>query len=68
LASIWRGEPAALVDRLFGADPLARWSGAEALYRSVGADARFLLVEGVGHDRKKLQHHTTEFFKTVLNR
>jgi pimeloyl-ACP methyl ester carboxylesterase len=62
----WEEEPALLVDRLFGAGPLARWKPAEDLYRSAGVNARFVLVEGVGHDRRKLQSHTTEFFKKVL--
>jgi hypothetical protein len=47
----WDRPAAAQVDRLFGDDPAARWAAAEAIYRSAGADARFLLVEGVGHDR-----------------
>jgi len=63
----WDEEPAALVDRLFGADPQARWSRSEALYRAIGANARFVLVEGVAHDRKKLQRYTVDFFKGVLN-
>ena len=62
----WDEEAAALTDSLFGADPLARWPAAEKVYRAAGSNARFLLVPGVGHDRKKLQHHGTEFFRTVL--
>jgi pimeloyl-ACP methyl ester carboxylesterase len=62
----WDEEPAALVDRLFGSDAQARWRPAEALYRAAGADARFLLVDGVGHDRRALQEHTTRFFAAVL--
>ncbi|MFN0113029.1 MAG: alpha/beta hydrolase family protein [Blastocatellia bacterium] len=64
----WDKQPAALVDRLFGADPLSRWRQAEMLYQAAGADARFVLVEGVGHDRKKLQEHTTRFFASLLGR
>jgi pimeloyl-ACP methyl ester carboxylesterase len=64
----WDEEPAALVDRLFGSDPLSRWEDAEAVYRAAGADARFLLVEGVGHDRKALQDHSTRFFGELLGR
>lgn len=62
----WDEQPAALVNRLFGADPQARWPEAERLYRAAGANARFLLVDGVGHDRKKLQPHATEFFRQIL--
>ena len=62
----WEEDPAKQADRLFGADPQARWGVAQALYRSVGADARFLLIDGVGHDRRKLQRHTTDFFREVL--
>lgn len=64
----WDPEVAALVDRLFGADPLARWEDAQALYAETGADARFVLVQGVGHDRGKLQRHATAFFASVLGR
>lgn len=63
----WDKEAAAQVDRLFGADPLTRWPQAEALYRSAGANVHFLLVEGVGHDRKALQTVSTQFFADVLN-
>ncbi len=62
----WDKEAAAQVDRLFGPDPISRWSGAEAVYHAAGAQARFLLVEGVGHDRKKLQPYSTSFFLEVL--
>lgn len=64
----WDEAPAAQVDRLFGKDPRSRWDDAESLYRSVGADVRFLLVPGVGHERKTLQIHTTRFFASVLSR
>jgi pimeloyl-ACP methyl ester carboxylesterase len=53
-------------DSLFGADPLSRWPAAESLYRAVSPNARFVLVEGVGHDRRALQGHTTDFFRAVL--
>lgn len=62
----WDAEDAARVDRLFGTTPLERWDDAERLYREAGADARFLLVPGVGHDRRALQEHTTAFFRDVL--
>jgi hypothetical protein len=62
----WDEEGAAQLDRLFGTDPLARWDDAQALYRSVGANATFLLVDGVGHDRRQLQIHTTRFFARLL--
>lgn len=62
----WDAEPAALVDRLFGTDPVSRWEGARSAYESAGVRARFLLVDGVGHDRKALQHLTTEFFAEIL--
>jgi hypothetical protein len=64
----WETEAARQVDRLFGADPQSRWRHAEDLYRSSGADAKFLLVDGVGHDRRTLQTYTTEFFRDVLER
>lgn len=62
----WDEAPAALVDRLFGTDPLARWPRAEAIYREVGANARFVTVPGVGHDRRALQGLGTDFFAQVL--
>jgi hypothetical protein len=64
----WDEEPATLVERLFGATPVERFDDAEALYAAAGVDARFLLVEGAGHDRRGLQHHTTDFFREVLAR
>jgi len=62
----WDKPMAAEVDRLFGDTPLARWKHAEALYAQAGANARFELVPGVGHDRKALQDRSTAFFKRVL--
>jgi dienelactone hydrolase len=64
----WDEEPAALVDRLFGKDPQARWKNSESVYKAAGANAQFILVDGVGHDRKKLQSYSTDFFKRVLGR
>ncbi len=61
-------DQAALADRLFGSDPRSRWDDSQRLYGAIGAQAKFLLVEGVGHDRKKLQPHTTEFFARILGR
>jgi pimeloyl-ACP methyl ester carboxylesterase len=63
----WDQEMAELVDRKFEADPLARWDDAEELYRLAGANAEFILVDGVGHDRRKLQSYTTEFFSRILS-
>lgn len=62
----WDKPMSAEVDRLFGDTPLARWKHAEALYAQAGANARFDLVPGVGHDRKALQDRSTAFFKQVL--
>jgi len=64
----WDEAPATLVDRLFGKDPQARWKHSESTYKTAGANAHFILVEGVGHDRKRLQSYSTEFFKRVLGR
>jgi pimeloyl-ACP methyl ester carboxylesterase len=63
----WDEKDAQLVDQLFGADPLSRWKDAESIYKEAGANVQFLLIEGVGHDRKALQKYSTEFFKKVLN-
>ena len=62
----WDAPMASEVDRLFGVSPLARWKHAEALYARAGANARFELVPGVGHDRKALQARSTAFIKQVL--
>lgn len=63
----WDKPAAAEVDRLFGDTPLARWKHAEALYAQAGANARFELVPGIGHDRKALQDRSTAFFRNVLD-
>lgn len=63
----WDRPAAAEVNRLFGDTPLARWKHAEALYAQAGANARFELVPGVGHDRKALQDRSTAFFRRVLD-
>lgn len=62
----WDPPMAAEVDRMFGTTPLARWKHAEALYAQAGANARFELVPGIGHDRKALQDRSTAFFRRVL--
>ncbi len=62
----WDEFEANQVDELFGATPLARWKHAEEVYGSTGANARFLLVPGVGHSRSALQEYTTRFFLEVL--
>jgi hypothetical protein len=41
---------AAVVIRLFGATPVARWPAAERLYRAAGLDARFKLYPDTAHD------------------
>jgi pimeloyl-ACP methyl ester carboxylesterase len=64
----WEKDASARIDRHFGDTPLRRWPHAERLYGQAGANARFLLVPGVGHDRRALQKHTTEFFRKVLAR
>ena len=64
----WDKPAAQQVDRLFGADPRSRWDDARAIHQAAGANARFVLVDGVGHDRRKLQHLTTEFFARVMTR
>lgn len=62
----WDEDIASVVDALFGSDPLSRWKEAEAVYLESGANVRFLLVEGVGHDRKALQNHSVDFFRELL--
>lgn len=63
----WDEKDAQLVDRLFGDDPLSRWEAARAIYEESGTNVQFLLIDGVGHDRRGLQKYSTEFFKKVLN-
>ena len=63
----WDEADAQSVDKLFGADPLARWDDIEKIYQESGTNAQFLLIDGVGHDRKALQKYSTEFFKKILN-
>ena len=64
----WEEETVSVVDRLFGSDPLSRWDDAEAVYEASGANIKFQLIEGVGHDRKALQSYVVEFFKDILKR
>jgi hypothetical protein len=63
----WEEETVRVVDRLFGADPLSRWKEAQSVYEGSGANVRFLLIDGVGHDRKSLQKYATSFFLQILN-
>ncbi len=62
----WDESQAQLIDMLFGTDPLSRWEDAQAIYRSAGANTEFLLIDGIGHDRKALQTYSTEFFRKIL--
>jgi len=63
----WDEADAQLVDDLFGVDPLSRWDEAQEIYLNTGTNVQFLLIDGVGHDRKELQKYSTEFFKKVLD-
>lgn len=63
----WEEADANVVDDLFGADPLSRWDDAQSIYQDAGANVQFLLIDGVGHDRKGLQDYSTQFFKKILN-
>lgn len=62
----WDKDAAAKIDSLFGNDPITRWPHAELLYKKATAHTTFLLIDGAGHDRKKLQSYSTEFFKNIL--
>lgn len=62
----WEREASELIDRLFGIHPLSRWEISQTLYRHAGANVRFLLIEGVGHDRPALQDSSTAFFARLL--
>ncbi|MBL8062303.1 MAG: hypothetical protein JNK32_04745 [Anaerolineales bacterium] len=64
----WDESAVSVVDRLFGTDPLSRWEEAQAIYQESGANVQFLLVEGVGHDRKALQGLAVEFFASLMNK
>jgi len=63
----WDEADAQLIDRLFGTDPLSRWDTVKSIYEEAGANVQFLLVDGIGHDRKALQNYSTEFFKKILD-
>lgn len=63
----WDEEPAKVIDELFGKNPLSRWEVSRMTYEAAGANAQFLLVDGVGHDRKQLQEYSTRFFTGLLN-
>lgn len=62
----WDEQAAVQVDRLFGKDPQSRWNASRQLHETAGANTSFLLVPGVGHDRRKLQVHSTRLFARVL--
>jgi len=62
----WEKDQAATVNRLFGDSPIARWPLSQSLYHDAGANARFILVDDVGHDRKALQKYSTQFFAKLL--
>ena len=64
----WEPELAAIVDELYGETPISRWADAESIYAAAGANAEFLLIDGVGHDRRALQDHSTAFFAKILDR
>lgn len=63
----WDKDAAGLVDGFFGNNPLSRWPHSESLYKQTGANVKFILVDGVGHDRKKLQSYGVDFFANILN-
>lgn len=62
----WEQGTAQVVNSLFGADPLPRWKEAEAIYQQAGTNTQFLLIEDIGHDRKKIQGYAVEFFRKLL--
>ncbi len=63
----WDKDASSKVDSLFGSDPQRRWSQAEMLYKQSGANAKFILINNVGHNRKELQSYSTDFFKDILD-
>lgn len=62
----WEKEAAAPLQKQFGETPIDRWKHAERLYAESGANAKFVVVKGEGHNRRKLQYLATDFFKKVL--
>ena len=52
----WDVSDAQLVDKLFGADPISRWDDAESIYRASGTNVQFLLIDGIGHDRRNFKN------------
>lgn len=64
----WDEETVSVIDRLFGTNPLSRWNEAQALYQASGAQVQFLLVEGIGHDRKALQYLAVDFFQSLSSK
>jgi len=64
----WDEAQAAALQDAVGSTPLDRWDEARESYAQVHASAEFLLVEGVGHERRKLQQHSTDFLRRLLGR
>jgi pimeloyl-ACP methyl ester carboxylesterase len=61
----WDAADAALVDRVFGADPQARWPAVRALQTDTAAT--FRLYPGVGHERTdEMNRDVLAFFRAVL--
>jgi hypothetical protein len=63
----WVKEVAEIMQNHFDETPLARWKDAEALDQKAGANAKFVLVQDVDHNRRKLQYLATGFFASVLS-
>ena len=62
----WDEADARQVDMLFGSDPLSRWEAAQSIYETAGTNVQFLLINGMGHDRRELQEYSTDFFRKIL--
>lgn len=56
-----------LINNLFGTTPVERWSIAEKIYESIGANVKFIIYERVGHrPTLKSFKETKDLFKSVI--
>jgi hypothetical protein len=57
----------ALIARLFGKTPVARWDAARKLYDAAGLQAQFRLYRGVGHEMSSAMNADVEaMFRAAL--
>lgn len=62
----YEDEDRALIFDLFGKTPVERWSIAEDIYQSIGANAEFRVYPDVGHELGPAPTDASNFFSLIL--